>query len=87
MTDEIRVYYAAQTGEMAAICTRLAGEIGQGLPDAESKVWHGGPVWFLAVDEIDCVTLGIWLGKARDIQWDYKNIVKRKGVLERLVIA
>lgn len=25
-----------------------------------------------------------WLQKARDIQWDYKNIVKRKGVLERL---
>jgi hypothetical protein len=26
-----------------------------------------------------------WLQKARQIQWDYKNIVKRKGVLERLV--
>ena len=26
-----------------------------------------------------------WLEKARQIQWDYKNIVKRKGVLERLV--
>ena len=25
-----------------------------------------------------------WLEKAREIQWDYKNIVKRKGVLERL---
>lgn len=25
-----------------------------------------------------------WLKKAKDIQWDYKNIVKRKGVLERL---
>jgi hypothetical protein len=25
-----------------------------------------------------------WLQKANDIQWDYKNIVKRKGVLERL---
>lgn len=25
-----------------------------------------------------------WLKKARDIQWDYKNIVKRKGKLERL---
>jgi hypothetical protein len=25
-----------------------------------------------------------WLEKARNIQWDYKNIVKRKGVLERL---
>ena len=25
-----------------------------------------------------------WLEKGREIQWDYKNIVKRKGVLERL---
>jgi len=25
-----------------------------------------------------------WLGKAREIQWDYKNIVKRRGKLERL---
>ncbi len=25
-----------------------------------------------------------WLGQARDIQWDYKNIVRRKGRLERL---
>jgi hypothetical protein len=25
-----------------------------------------------------------WLAKAALIQWDYKNIVKRKGVLERL---
>lgn len=26
-----------------------------------------------------------WLGKSKTIQWDYKNIVKRKGVLERLM--
>ena len=25
-----------------------------------------------------------WLGKCESIQWDYKNLVKRKGVLERL---
>jgi hypothetical protein len=25
-----------------------------------------------------------WLEKARVIQWDYKNIVKRKGLLERV---
>lgn len=25
-----------------------------------------------------------WLEKAREIQWDYKNLVKRKGVLIRL---
>ena len=26
-----------------------------------------------------------WIEKSKVIQWDYKNIVKRKGVLERLV--
>ncbi|HEY1099056.1 MAG TPA: DUF1801 domain-containing protein, partial [Myxococcota bacterium] len=25
-----------------------------------------------------------WLDKGRAIQWDYKNIVKKKGVLDRL---
>ena len=25
-----------------------------------------------------------WLEKAKEIQWDYKNLVKRKGILERL---
>ena len=34
--------------------------------------------------EVDVALLQHWLGKARDIQWDYKNIVKRKGRLERL---
>lgn len=35
-------------------------------------------------DEIDTIELQCWLAKARDIQWDYKNIVKNKGVLNRL---
>jgi hypothetical protein len=28
--------------------------------------------------------LARWLDEARDVQWDYKNIVRRKGRLERL---
>jgi hypothetical protein len=28
--------------------------------------------------------LRAWLADARKIQWDYKNIVKRRGRLERL---
>lgn len=35
-------------------------------------------------DQIDTVALQRWLAKGRDIQWDYKNIVKRRGVLEPL---
>jgi len=30
------------------------------------------------------VALRRWLEKARAIQWDYKNLAKRKGKLERL---
>lgn len=37
-----------------------------------------------SVISIDEPTLSRWLHKARDIQWDYKNLVKRKGHLERL---
>ncbi len=34
--------------------------------------------------EININDLKRWLKKSKEIQWDYKNIVKRKGVLERL---
>jgi hypothetical protein len=36
------------------------------------------------VKQVNTKDLSRWLGKAEKIQWDYKNIVKRKGVLERL---
>jgi len=36
------------------------------------------------VSEINLADLKRWLDKAQKIQWDYKNIVKRKGKLERL---
>ncbi|MBS1658252.1 MAG: DUF1801 domain-containing protein [Bacteroidetes bacterium] len=39
---------------------------------------------FTSVKQISKADLKRWLQKARDIQWDYKNIVKRKGVLQRL---
>jgi hypothetical protein len=110
------------------ICDLLAREIDRGLPEAENKVWHAHPVWFLdgnpvvgysklkggvrllfwsgqsfeevglaregsfkaaearytAADQVSTKDLKRWLGKARDIQWDYKNIVRRKGRLERI---
>lgn len=37
------------------------------------------------IKQIDVHLLKRWLDKAAIIQWDYKNIVKRKGVLERLL--
>ena len=35
-------------------------------------------------DQIDTEALKRWLDKAQAIQWDYKNIVKRRGELLRL---
>jgi len=40
---------------------------------------------YIAVNQIKTLELKRWLRKARMIQWDYKNIVKRKGVLKRLM--
>mgnify|MGYP001202144247 FL=1 len=39
---------------------------------------------YASVDEIDTKALARWLKKSIDIQWDYKNIVKRQGRLEWL---
>ncbi len=41
-------------------------------------------VFYNAVSDINTKDLKRWLKKSKEIQWDYKNIVKRKGVLERL---
>ena len=39
---------------------------------------------YTAADQIVASDLKRWLSKSAKIQWDYKNIVKRKGKLERL---
>lgn len=41
-------------------------------------------VIYKSKDEIKIPELRRWLEKSKEIQWDYKNIVKRKGKLERL---
>ena len=128
MSDAIEGYNRAQAEDDEAICLLLRERIDAGLPDAESKIWHRHPVWFLdgnpivgysklkdavrllfwsgqsfdedglepegtfkaaevrytQVDAVDTEDLDRWLAKAREIQWDYKNIAKRKGRLERL---
>lgn len=55
----------------------------------ESGLQHEGSfkaagICYTSVAEVNTTDLKRWLEKARDIQWDYKNIVKRKGVLERI---
>lgn len=128
MHSDTRKYHEAQTPNDRAICQLLADQIDRHLPEAENKIWHRHPVWFLdgnpivgysklkdcvrllfwsgqsfeeeglkkegsfkasevrytAADQVDADDLQRWLAKARDIQWDYKNIVRRKGRLERL---
>jgi hypothetical protein len=128
MHADTKTYIAAQAPTDRAICQLLAREIDRGLPDAENKVWHAHPVWFLdenpivgfsklkscvrllfwsgqsfttpglapegkfkaaearytAADQVDVKLLAKWLAEAREVQWDYKNLVKRKGKLERL---
>lgn len=39
---------------------------------------------YTSVEQVDTIELSHWLRKSRDIQWDYANIVKRKGKIERL---
>lgn len=129
MNKDIKAYNNTQSLDDKAICASLAKMIDKNLPEAENKIWHRHPVWFLAgnpvvgysklkegirlmfwsgasfdeeklrpgtgkfkdasivfqnVDQIDANDIKRWLVKSRDIQWDYKNIVKRRGVLERL---
>ena len=128
MHKDITIYNRSQSKISKAICVQLAKEIDLGLPKAESKVWHGHPVWFLdgnpvagfavrktsvqllfwsgqsfeepglspegsfkaaearytTKEEIKSTVLKRWLKKAQTIQWDYKNIIKRKGKLVRL---
>jgi hypothetical protein len=129
MNADIKSYNNKLSVTDKAICRLLAGTIDGVLKEAESKIWHGHPVWFLdgnpvvgysklkdsvrlmfwsgadfeeeklepgtgkfkdasirytSVDEVNVRDLTRWLKKSRDIQWDYKNIVKRKGKLVRL---
>ena len=127
--DTISAFHATQSPADRATCEALRAVIDDILPDAESRIWHRHPVWFLnenpivgysklkgfirlmfwsgadfaepklspgtgkfrdasirygRADEIDRQDLVRWLEKSRAIQWDYKNIYKRKGRLERL---
>lgn len=48
------------------------------------KKFKDASIIYTTADEINEKDLKGWLKKSKEIQWDYKNIVKRKGVLERL---
>jgi len=128
MLPDIAEYNVRQLPDDKAICDLLAAIIDRELPEAERKIWHAHPVWFLdsnpvvgysklkgcirllfwsgqsfdepelkvegtfkaaekrytSADQVDDANLSRWLAKSRDIQWDYRNLIKRKGRLERL---
>ncbi len=128
MADEIAAYGDAQGPEEKLICDRLREVIDESLPEAESKIWHAHPVWFLdgnptvgysklkagirlmfwsgadfeepdlkpgtgkfkdasitysSVQEVDTDAIRRWIVKSRTIQWDYKNLMKNKGLRKR----
>jgi hypothetical protein len=48
------------------------------------KKFKDASVIFTSAEQINVVNLKRWLKKSKIIQWDYKNIMKRKGILIKL---
>ncbi len=44
---EISAYNLSHDKDENAVCELLMQEINSKLSEAESKIWHGSPVWFL----------------------------------------
>lgn len=68
-------------------CIRLLFWSGQGFDEKGLQPegsFKAAEVRYTSVEQINVKDLRRWLAKAEKIQWDYKNIVKRKGVLLRL---
>lgn len=129
MNKEVKAYHFKQSKTDKTICDILEKEISANLTEAENKVWHSHPVWFLEgnpivgyskqkdgirlmfwsgadfgdkklkpgtgkfkdasifftdAKQIDLPALKKWLKKSKEVQWDYKNIVKNKGKLVKI---
>lgn len=68
-------------------CVRLLFWSGQSFDEpglAPEGSFKAAEARFTDAKDISAKDLKRWLSKAAAIQWDYKNIVKRKGKLERL---
>lgn len=69
-------------------CVRLLFWSGQSFASEgldPSGKFKAAEARYCSVGEVDTARLGRWLTESRTVQWDYKNIVRRKGRLERLV--
>lgn len=53
--------------------------------NVQGNKFKDASIFYTDICEIDPSALTHWLQKAIVIQWDYKNIVKRKGKLERII--
>ena len=69
MNKDIRAYNDSQSASDKNICNLLAKEISSNLPEAENKIWHAHPVWFLDGNPIvgyskqkDGIRLMFWSG-------------------------
>lgn len=47
MNSETRIYNEMQTTADIKICNYLANQINNVLTEAENKIWHAHPVWFI----------------------------------------
>ena len=52
--------------------------------NVQGEKFKDASIFYTDVSQIDALALERWLQKAQMIQWDYKNLVKRKGVLVRI---
>ena len=71
MHPDTASYNAALELDDRAICDLLAQEIRRHLPEADNKIWHGHPVWFLDGNPVvgysklkHCVRLLFWSGQS-----------------------
>ena len=68
-------------------CVRLLFWSGRSFDEPELEdegTFKAAEARYTAVEQVDVEALARWLEKAREIQWDYRNLVRRKGRLERL---
>ena len=68
-------------------CIRILFWSGQTFDEpglAPEGTFKAAEARYTSEDQISAQDLKRWLAKSIAIQWDYKNIVKRKGRLERL---
>lgn len=66
---------------------RLLFWSGQSFDEAQLQnegKFKAAEIRYKSKEQIVETDLKRWIQKAESIQWDYKNIVKRRGVLERL---